>query len=427
MSQASALEQYMLELVNAERAKTGAQPLAFNDRLNDSAEAHSRWMIDADVFSHTGVNGSDAGARMRSAGYAFSGSWGWAENIAWVSTRSPAGLQDEVALLHANLMNSPGHRANILNGSYREVGIGVEQGGFQSWDAATATQNFGYSGSSVFLTGVAFDDLDGDRAYDIGEGLANARLTATNTTTGQVFTANTAAAGGYSLALAAGTYATTFQADGLQAQTLTVTIGATNVKLDLIDPTALVGPAPEPTGPVLLTGTARADRITGTDAAERIDGLDGADTLAGVGGADKLLGGAGRDQLDGGAGDDWLQGGIGGDKLTGGIGLDRFVWASAAELGRGTDRDELSDFTQGQDTLDLSGVDTSSLTVGDQAFAFIGSGAFTGVAGQLRFEAVDAARDYTIIQGDLNGDRVTDFEIKLLDRFVQLSATDFLL
>ena len=62
MSQPTALEQYMLELVNAERAKVGAQPLAFDFDLNESAELHSRWMIANDTFSHTGANGSTAGS-----------------------------------------------------------------------------------------------------------------------------------------------------------------------------------------------------------------------------------------------------------------------------------------------------------------------------------------------------------------------------
>src|SRR5688572_6062026 len=109
MSQPSAYEQYMLELINAERAKTGAQPLAFDGDLNESSESHSAWMLANDIFSHTGVNGSNGEARMRTAGYQFTGSWSWAENIAWATTRAPSGLQDEVLLLHTNLMNSSDH------------------------------------------------------------------------------------------------------------------------------------------------------------------------------------------------------------------------------------------------------------------------------------------------------------------------------
>ena len=125
MSQVNAYEQYMLELINADRAKSGAQPLASDSDLNESAENHSAWMISTDTFSHTGAGGSDPGVRIKAAGYSPSG---WAENIAWMSTRSPAGLQNEVEQLHSNLMNSPGHRANLLNDSYREIGVGLEVG-----------------------------------------------------------------------------------------------------------------------------------------------------------------------------------------------------------------------------------------------------------------------------------------------------------
>ena len=107
MSQVNAYEQYMLELINADRAKFGAQPLASDGDLNESAENHSAWMISTDTFSHTGAGGSNPGARMEAAGYNFTGSYGWAENIAWMSTRSPAGLQNEVEQLHTNLMIPP--------------------------------------------------------------------------------------------------------------------------------------------------------------------------------------------------------------------------------------------------------------------------------------------------------------------------------
>ena len=91
MSQANAYEQYMLELINGERANVGAQPLAFDSNLNTSAENHSAWMISTDTFSRTGAGGSSPGARIKAAGYEFSGSYAWAENIAWMSTRAPAG------------------------------------------------------------------------------------------------------------------------------------------------------------------------------------------------------------------------------------------------------------------------------------------------------------------------------------------------
>src|SRR4051812_46327066 len=98
MAQPSVYEQFMLELVNAERAKAGLQPLAFDSSLLASSENHSRWMISADQFSHTGSGGSTPTERMQAAGFQFTGSWSSAENIAWASTRAPAGLQDEVVL-----------------------------------------------------------------------------------------------------------------------------------------------------------------------------------------------------------------------------------------------------------------------------------------------------------------------------------------
>ena len=104
-------------------------------------------MIGTDTFSHIGLSGSSPTDRMRNAGYAFSGTWASAENIAWASTRDPAGYQDEVQLLHTNLMNSPGHKANILNGTYREIGIGFQTGAYQTWDGAFVTQNFALSGT----------------------------------------------------------------------------------------------------------------------------------------------------------------------------------------------------------------------------------------------------------------------------------------
>jgi Ca2+-binding RTX toxin-like protein len=354
MSQATAYEQFMLELVNRERAKAGAQPLAFNGNLNASADSHSDWMIATDTFSHTGMGGSSPHQRMMDAGYAFSGSWTSGENIAWASTRAPAGLQDEVQLLHTNLMNSPGHKANILNGTFREIGIGFDTGPYQTWDGAFVTQHFAKSGGNVFLTGVGMDDKDGDRFYDIGEGLGGLTVTAVSSS-GARYSTTTEGAGGYSLALAAGTYSVTFSGGGYTPVTKQVTIGASNVKLDLIDPAAGASPAPAPT---TISGTAGNNTLKGTSAANTIKGNGGNDKLYGNGGNDKLYGGAGNDALSGNAGNDRLYGNSGKDTLSGGSGNDILTGGTNADTFRFSGKwgkDKITDFRNASDRIDLRG------------------------------------------------------------------------
>ena len=68
MSIASAAERYFVSLVNASRASYGLDPLRIETALNQSADAHSAWMLSADVFSHTGRGGSSPTDRMRAAG-----------------------------------------------------------------------------------------------------------------------------------------------------------------------------------------------------------------------------------------------------------------------------------------------------------------------------------------------------------------------
>ncbi|HEX2561451.1 CAP domain-containing protein [Phenylobacterium sp.] len=340
MSQPDAFEQYMLELINAERAKAGAQPLAFDFDLNESAELHSRWMIDSDTFSHTGANGSTATQRMQTAGYQLTGSWSTGENIGWASLRGDPGYKDEVELLHANLMNSSGHRANILNVNFREIGVGFEVGEYQGWQGAFVTQNFAKSGTSAFLTGVAFDDQDGDRFYDPGEGLAGLTVTATSLS-GAKYVGATYDSGGYDLALPAGTYSVSFTG-AYTAPAQTVTIGSSNVKLDLIDPTVGSGTVTPP--------PPQAQPIVGTSSGEALTGTAGADTLQGLGGSDRLRGEAGADKLEGGTGNDTLHGGSGADLLLGGSGYDRFVFdapLAAAEV------DQIADFSSVYDTIQL--------------------------------------------------------------------------
>lgn len=151
MSTASEVEREMLALINQERTSRGLDPLQLERQLNESSEDHSAWMLNTDRFSHTGSGGSSATQRMQSAGFDLEGSWRTGENIAWQSERGAPGISDDVAQLHQNLMNSPGHRANILNPDFKYIGIGVETGDMQGFDAVMVTQNFATTDAEVVL------------------------------------------------------------------------------------------------------------------------------------------------------------------------------------------------------------------------------------------------------------------------------------
>ncbi|EAR20796.1 CAP domain-containing protein [Nitrococcus mobilis] len=365
MSQANAYEQFMLELINAERTNAGVQPLAFDGDLNESSENHSSWMIETDTFSHTGANGSSPGDRMEAAGYNFTGSWAWAENIAGMSIRAPEGLQDEVQQLHNMLMNSEGHRANLLNDSYREIGIGFEVGQFDSFEGAVVTQNFARTASDSFLTGVAFDDQDGDKHYDIGEGLSGFTINAQNNLTGAVETTTTNPAGGYALELASGDYTVSFSANGFATTSFQTSIGNQNVKLDLVDPTtsgdtpiSTPQPTPEPTPE--STPEPQLNTITGTLTSETLHGTSGDDEIFGLGGRDRLFGNAGNDHIEGGNGNDLLWGGAGADILTGGSGRDLFVFDAPFANAE----DEITDFSPIDDFILLENSIFSGLQTG---------------------------------------------------------------
>jgi serralysin len=137
MATPTTLETLFLQLINEARADAGVRPLTFDGELLDSSDAHSAWMDQTDTFSHTGANGSSAGSRMTTAGYGWQG---WGENIAYVS----GGMTEAtVRQLHTNLMNSPGHYANIVNGSFEEIGIGLKEGTINGYKVVFVTQNFG--------------------------------------------------------------------------------------------------------------------------------------------------------------------------------------------------------------------------------------------------------------------------------------------
>ncbi|WP_328899060.1 sigma-70 family RNA polymerase sigma factor [Streptomyces sp. NBC_00441] len=118
----------VLALVNTERAKEGCSPVTGDDELTTAAQRHSEDMAAHDYFSHTSQDGSGPGERITAAGYRWST---YGENIA-KGQRTPADVMN-------SWMNSPGHRANILNCSFKELGVGIQD----SPGGIVWTQDFG--------------------------------------------------------------------------------------------------------------------------------------------------------------------------------------------------------------------------------------------------------------------------------------------
>lgn len=141
-----------------------------------------------------------------------------------------------------------------------------------------------------------------------------------------------------------------------------------------------------------VVGTSYADHITGSSVANVLKGGDGNDVIKGGAGADTLIGQGGADQLYGGTGNDTFV-------------YQHLTDSTVAASGR----DTIYDLTAG-DKIDVSATDANKNVSGNQTFTFIGTGAFTGSAGQLRYDKQAAD---TYIYADVNGDKKADFEIHL--------------
>lgn len=130
-------EMAALALHNRQRAADALPPFCVHPGLVAAARAHAADMLARTYFAHTSPSGESLAARITRHGYP-----GWsrvAENIAWGS-----GAQGAPTPIFTSWMNSAGHRANVLDGELREIGIGVATGTFQGWAGARVwTADFG--------------------------------------------------------------------------------------------------------------------------------------------------------------------------------------------------------------------------------------------------------------------------------------------
>ncbi|HYD12459.1 MAG TPA: M10 family metallopeptidase C-terminal domain-containing protein [Allosphingosinicella sp.] len=123
----------------------------------------------------------------------------------------------------------------------------------------------------------------------------------------------------------------------------------------------------------------------------------------------------------GGAGADTLIANLVANNFTGNGGADTFKWMATGDAGMGSLADTVLDFVRGSDKIDFSNLDANAMVPGQQDFAFIGTGAFTGAAGQVRYDVTGGSAH---IFADTNGNGTADMEI-ILTNITTLAVSDF--
>ncbi len=259
-------EQYMVELINRARANPSAeaarysiglndgvaqqntistaakQPLAPQQNLINVAGAHSQDQIDRDYFAHETLgSGTTFDARVTASGYR----WNLvAENIGYAAKQASVSQSTFIDEVHSGLIRSSGHRENIMLTGLEEVGVGARLGSFKPPNNANTfdftqmvTEDFGSRNQNPYITGVVFTDSDSNSFYTIGEAIRSGTVTATNISTGAVFSDAIGFSGGYGFTVPTGTYSVTaiitvngavkvYQRQG------NLTVGTDNVKVD---------------------------------------------------------------------------------------------------------------------------------------------------------------------------------------------------
>lgn len=231
-------------------ALSAAPPLAWNSNLHNAASGHTDAMIASDVQSHQVAGEPSLGTRLTNAGYTFTQA---NENI--------FGFTDNVFHGHAaflidwgnapnGIQSPPGHRNALISAGLREIGISLKESDGPNLGPLVVTQDLGRRSGNPFLTGVAFTDaIVADDFYSIGEGIGEMTVNVFNAARTQVMASTTTyGSGGYSLALAAGTYDVQFSGSGYDffVDDYAFTSGQ-NQKLDFV-----AAQVPEPTTAALM-------------------------------------------------------------------------------------------------------------------------------------------------------------------------------
>ena len=222
-------------------------PVAMNPALLSVAQAHSEDMYNQNYFSHTDPNGTTAFQRIENAGYNYVSA---GENIGAGTGMTATDLED--LLMVDSGYPCRAHRMNLLDifpyppPAYYEVGIGYYEG---SSGQAFITQDFGTAANTVpFLTGVVYNNANGNNFYDIGEGIPGVTITPSS---GNYY-AVSSSAGGYAIPIGtSGTITVTASGEGFGPITETITLTGTNIELDFT-----------PQGSSLLTTTSQPNAQT---------------------------------------------------------------------------------------------------------------------------------------------------------------------
>jgi hypothetical protein len=244
---------------------TSKQVLAGNNALTLAAEGHSRALYSSgDIQNggdvHNGAGDGTPGSRIAGVGYQENPlSYYRPENVAvlWTTNQlTPSEIMADTVTMHDNLFyDDPakmfgepgGHRLAMLDDNMKEIGIGEATGTVirngVTYNSVDLTEDFGVTGTSSFLTGAVYNDVnlgklyDRNWFYDANGAVAGATATVTTTTGQTIGSDTTGSGGGWSVAEPGGTYNVTFTGPGIAAGGVTVTVegGNRNAKVDLVN------------------------------------------------------------------------------------------------------------------------------------------------------------------------------------------------